>query len=109
MVNIEQESQARTRELIEEIADLIERRYPIKDPIGYFHKNNLSAAKQIVGILASQNMGWGVEGELPKEREGEPEDSDYNYKYFDFGDICNDAQQDMIKSGYRLHIPVKGE
>ena len=36
--------------------------------------------------------------ELPTMRVGERFDSEYNYKYFVFGEVVEDAQQDLLKA-----------
>lgn len=41
-----------------------------------------------------------TEAELPTIRRNERKDSDYNYKYYAFKDVCRDTQQDMIDAGW---------
>lgn len=37
---------------------------------------------------------------LPKINSEEPLDSKYNYKYWAYGDICKEAQQDMLEDNF---------
>lgn len=46
------------------------------------------------------------ERELPTNTPDERADSDYNYKYFAFRDVCEDAQRDMLAQGWRNVIII---
>lgn len=48
------------------------------------------------------------ESELPGIKPDEPRDSEYNYKYFAFGDVCKDAQQDILDDKWRKVLRIIG-
>ena len=63
---------------------------------------------QVLRFLADEGMGFADEdAELPKENPNEDGESLYNAKYTMFGDICEDAQQDMLGASFKKFIPLK--
>ena len=72
------------------------------DTIGGHCTKQLEHADQILKI-----KGLLIEDEdqgLPKLRNDEMWDTEWNSKYCMFGDVCEDAQEDMLKSGFKRVI-----
>ena len=73
------------------------------------YADDVDDAEEALRACADEGLGWQKKLELPRRNPDLPRDSDWNYKYWAFGDVCRDAQQDMLEVGFTGFKPLEGK